>query len=115
MKGFRDGTTYEMYQALLKYAQQLEGALHQLEQQARLGITGEAVRGQAFQKLLIKKGLITEAELTESIGEVIKEINQPKPEEPKAEEAPKVELTTPTPEEVAQVEKSVVEEPKANG
>lgn len=103
MKGFRDQTTLGMLQNLANYIQQVE-------QSARLGITGESVRAQAFQDLLIKKGLITEAELTESIGEVIRKLNEPKPEA----EAPKVELTTPTPEQVQAVEKSVTEEPKAD-
>jgi hypothetical protein len=103
MKGFRDGTTLSMFQNLVKYVQQVE-------QSARLGITGEAVRAQAFQKLLIKKGLITEAELTEAIGEVIREANTPKPEEvATATEAPKVEITTPTPEQVSEVQKSIEE------
>lgn len=104
MKGFRDSTTLSMYQNLVQYVQQIE-------QSARLGITGEAVRAQAFQQLLIKKGLITEAELTAEIGEVIKKANEVKPEP--APEAPKVDIVPATPEQVAQVEKSVIEEPKA--
>ena len=102
----RDGTIHQYLQNVVKYIQQVE-------QSARLGITGEAVRAQAFQQLLIKKGLITEAELTAEIGEVIKKANEPKPEETKVEEAPKVGIVPATPEQVAQVEKSVVvEEPK---
>ena len=97
----RDGTIHQYFENVVKYMQQVE-------QSARLGITGEAVRGQAFQQLLIKKGLITEAELTEAIGEVIRKANEPQPQA----EVPKVELTTPTAEQVAAVEKSVVEEPK---
>jgi hypothetical protein len=114
----KESTIYGMYQSILKYAQQLEQSLHQLEQSARLGITGESVRNAALQKALIKKGLVTEADLTEAIGEVIREINQPKVEEPKAAEAapateaPKVELALPTTEEVQAVEKSTIEEPK---
>lgn len=104
----RDTTIHGYLQNIVKYVQQVE-------QSARLGITGEAVRAQAFQQLLIKKGLITEAELTEEIGNVIKKANEPKVEEPKAEEAPKVEIVTPTTEQVQAIEKSVVEEPKTNG
>jgi hypothetical protein len=89
----RDTTIHGYLQNLVRYIQQVE-------QSARLGITGESVRAQAFQQLLIKKGLITEAELTTEIGEVIRKANEPKPEEHKAEEAPKVELTTPTPEQI---------------
>jgi|SRR5579864_2504167 len=97
----RDTTLWGHLQTLGSYIQQVE-------QSARLGITGEAVRNAALQALMIKKGLITEAELTEAIGEVIKKANEPKP----AEEAPKVELATPSPEQVQAVEKSVTEEPK---
>ena len=98
----RDDTIFGHLRSLGQYIQQVE-------QQARLGITGESVRAQALQQLLIKKGLITEAELTEEIGNVIKKLNEPKPEDT---EAPKVELTKPTTEQVAEVQKSVVEEPK---
>ena len=98
----RDGTIHQYFENVVKYIQQVE-------QSARLGITGEAVRAQAFQQLLIKKGLITEAELTTEIGEVIKKANEPKPA---AETTPKVEIVPATPEQVQAVEKSVVEEPK---
>jgi hypothetical protein len=102
----RDTTIHGYFQNLVKYIQQVE-------QSARLGITGEAVRAQAFQQLLIKKGLITEEELTAEVGEVIRKANEVKPEEvAKTEEAPKVKLTVPSAEQVAAVEKSVVEEPK---
>lgn len=112
----QESTIYRMNQQLLQYIQHVEKSLMQLEQSARLGITGESVRAQALQDLLTQKGHITEAELTAAIGNVIKKLNEPKPEDAKAEEAPKVELTLPTTEQVVQVEKSVIEEPnKANG
>lgn len=103
MKGFRDSTSYGMFQNLVRYIQQLE-------QSVRLGLTGEAVRNQALQQLLIKKGVITEAELTEAIGNVIKEANTPKT----TEEQPKVELATPTTEQVQAVTQSTTEESKPN-
>lgn len=97
----RETTIHQYFQNLAKYIQQVE-------QSARLGITGEAVRAQAFQQLLIKKGLITEAELTTEIGAVIQKANEPKPEEVKSEEAPKVEIVPATPEQVSEIQKSVV-------
>lgn len=100
----RETTIHQYFQNLAKYIQQVE-------QSARLGITGEAVRAQAFQQLLIKKGLITEAELTAEIGAVIQKANEPKPED----ETPKTEIVPATPEQVVEIQKSVVEEPKANG
>jgi len=100
----RDGTIHSYFENVVKYMQQVE-------QSARLGITGEAVRGAALQQLLVKKGLITEAELTEAIGDVIRKANEAKPDP--ATEAPKVEIVPATPEQTQAVEKSVVEEPKA--
>jgi hypothetical protein len=102
----RDGTIHGYMQNIVKYIQQVE-------QSARLGITGEAVRAEALTQLLLSKGIFTQEEMTTAIGEVIKKANEPKQEEAvKTEEAPKVELATPTAEEVADVQKSVVEEPK---
>jgi hypothetical protein len=99
----KEATIYGMVQYLDK-------KINQLEQSVRLGLTGEVIRAQAFQQLLIKKGLITEAELTEEIGVVIKKANEPKQEEvATATEAQKVELTTPTPEQVSEVQKSIEE------
>jgi len=85
----------------------LDKKVNIVDQRASLGVTSEAIRNQAMYKLLVKKGLLTEQEFTEEVGQIIKEMNQPK-----QEEAPKVEIATPTTEQVAAVEKSVVEEPK---
>lgn len=104
----RDTTIQTGFSNLAKYIQQIENSV-------RLGLTGEVVRNTALVNLLYKKGLITEVEMTEAIGEVIRKANEVKPEEPKTEEAPKVELATPTAEQVADVQKSVVEESKTNG
>ena len=101
----RDGTMHQYFENVVKYIQQVE-------QSARLGITGEAVRAEALTQLLFKKGIFTQEEMTAAVGEVIRKANEPKPEEAKAEEATKVELTVPSAEQVAQVEKSVVETPK---
>lgn len=95
----RETTLFGHLQSLAKYIQQVEQA-------ARLGITGEAVRAQALQQLLIKKGHITEAEFTAEVGEVIRKANEVKPEEAPATEPQKVELSTPTPEQVADIQKS---------
>jgi len=93
----RDQTVYGMYQNLLKYVQQIE-------QSVRLGLTGEAVRAEALTQLLLSKGIFTQEELNSAIGEVIRKANEPKPE---AEvETPKVELTTPTPDQVQEIQKS---------
>lgn len=102
----RDGTIHSYFENVVKYIQQVE-------QSARLGITGEAVRAEALTQLLLQKGIFTQEEMTIAVGEVIKKANEAKPA---PEEAPKVEITTPTAEQVVAVEKSVVvEEPKVNG
>jgi hypothetical protein len=99
----RDTTIHGYLTNIVKYVQQVENS-------AKLGITGEAVRNAALQELLIKKGLITEQELTESIGNIIRKANEPQ----KQEEAPKgPEIVPATPEQVADVQKSV-EESKPN-
>lgn len=88
--------------------QKLDQKINVIEQRSSLGVTSEAIRNQAIYKLLIKKGLLTEQEFTTEVGEIIREMNQSNPEA----ETPKVELTTPTVEQVAEVQKSVVGESK---
>ena len=98
----REGTIMQYFNNLAKYIQQVE-------QSARLGITGEAVRAQAFQNLLIRKGICTEEELTAEIGEVIKKANEPKAADEAAAQ-PVVEIAKPTPEQVQEVQKSTTPE-----
>jgi len=92
--------------------QKLEHKINVVEQRSSLGVTSEAIRNQALYKLLVKKGLLTEQEFIAEVGDVIKEMNNPKPEEAKVEEAPKPEIIAPSAEQIQTVEQSVVEEPK---
>jgi hypothetical protein len=101
----RDSTIDQYFRNVVKYIQQVE-------QSARLGITGEAVRAEALTQLLLSKGIFTQEEMTAAVGEVIRKANEPKPEEAAAAEAPKTELALPTTEQVQEVQKSVTEEPK---
>lgn len=78
--------------------------LAMFEQSMRLGITGESIRNQALQDVLVKKGIITEADMTEAIGEVIK-----KAQKEAEEAAKKPELTVPTQEQVTGVENGTLE------
>ena len=92
----RDSTIIGQIQRIIQY-------IAQVEQSARLGITGEAVRAQAFQNLMIQKGYFTEQELNEAIGAVIKKANEAPAPTP---EAPKTEIITPTTEQVQAIENS---------
>jgi NADH:ubiquinone oxidoreductase subunit D len=68
----------------------------------RLDSTGKEIRLLALQKLLIEKGIITEAEMTTKSGEVITEMQKQAEEEAKKAAAP--EITVPTTQQVQQVE-----------
>jgi uncharacterized iron-regulated protein len=69
-----------------------------MQQSIRLAFTGQEIRGASLQSLLLKKGLITEAELTEEIGKTIQKMQAD------AEEAAKkVNIVQPTAEQVQQV------------
>ena len=73
-----------------------------LQQAIRLDSTGKEIRLLGLQKLLIKKGLITEAEMTEITGEVIKEMQAEA--EAQAAKAKAPEIVPATPEQVQKVE-----------
>lgn len=79
-----------------------------LQQAVRLDSTGKEIRLLGIQRLLIAKGLITEAELTEESGKVIKEMQEQA--EKAAKEAAKPEIVTPTTEQVQQVTNAPVTE-----
>jgi polyhydroxyalkanoate synthesis regulator phasin len=78
------------------------------EQSMRLGITGESIRNQALQDLLVKKGVITEPELTDAIGAVIKKAQQDAED---AAKKAKAEIAVPTAEQVSEVQKGTLETP----
>lgn len=79
----------------------LANRIQQVYDSLRMAISGESLRNQALQELLMEKGVITEAELNTKMGDVIKKINAKEPEI-KVEEA-KPELIVPTPEQTAQI------------
>ena len=70
-------------------------------QSVRLDSTGKEVRLLALQKLLFKKGIITEAEMTEQAGEVLKDMQKQAEEEAAKAAAPAI--VPATPEQTAQV------------
>jgi hypothetical protein len=75
-----------------------------LQQAVRLDSTGKEIRLLGIQRLLMAKGIITEAELTEESGKVIAEMQKQAEDAAKeaAEKAAKPEIVTPTTEQVQQ-------------
>jgi putative heme degradation protein len=96
----RDETIISEFKQIYKW-------LNQIENSVKLALSGEAIRAQATQDLLIKKGLITETEMQQAIGDIIQKLNTQK-EEPKKEEP---QIVAPTQEEIKTVADSV-EKPK---
>lgn len=90
------------FQELAGKVNQIVKFVESLQQSIRLAFTGQEIRGNAIQKLLIKKGLVTEAEFTEMVGEVIKEM-QEQAEQAAKDAAAKTNIITPTPEQTVAI------------
>ena len=87
--------------------QRLQKLFDSLVYNMRLGFSGNALHEEALKTLLMKKGIITETEFKEALGEKIKEINAQQVEAvKKAEEVEKTELVKPTPAETAKIDAS---------
>jgi hypothetical protein len=102
----RDETVYGIAQQLKGEINQIVQFIQNLQQAIRLDSTGKEIRLLAIQQLLIKKGIITEAEMTEASGEVIKQMQKEA-----EEQAAKAKIVAATPEQTAQVEATKVEAP----
>jgi septum formation inhibitor MinC len=103
----RDETVYGIAKQLKDEINQIVKFIQNLQQAVRLDSTGKELRLLAMQQLLIKKGIFTEAEMTEQTGEVIKEMQAQAEEEAKKANAP--EIVPATPEQVAKVEATKTE------
>jgi hypothetical protein len=97
----RDETIIKGFQSLEQRFQQVVQFVQNFTNSVRLDSTGKEVRLLALQKLLLKKGVITEAEMTEEAGLVIAEMQKQAEEEAKKAAAP--EIVPATPEQVQQV------------
>lgn len=89
----RDQTIIEELNRMKQYIQMLENSV-------RLAFTGQEIRGASLQSLLIKKGLVTDEEMTAEVGATITKMQQ------QAEEAAKkqaTEIIKPNAEQVQQV------------
>lgn len=84
--------------------ERLNKLLNALAHHFQLNASGSALYDEALKNLLLKKGIITETELKEQLGEEIRKAN----EKPEPEAAPEEQqnLVTPTPAEVAKVEET---------
>ncbi len=79
--------------------------VQQFQQAVRLDSTGKEIRLLGIQRLLLKKGIFTEAELTEMSGEIIKEMQAQAEAAAKEaqEKAAAPTIVAATPEQTAQV------------
>lgn len=102
----RDETIINGFRSLEQRLGQVVQFIQQFQQTIRLDSTGKEIRLLAIQRVALKKGLITEAELTEMSGEIIKEMQA---EAEKAAKEAQEKAATPTivaatPEQTAQVQ-----------
>jgi len=102
----RDETIYGLINPMRQTLQQIIGFINNFQQAIRLDSTGKEIRLLAIQRLAIKKGIFTEAELTEMSGEVIKEMQKQA-----EEEAAKAKIVPATPEQTAQVAQTKTDAP----
>jgi hypothetical protein len=100
-----DGTVYKLVNEVKVGLQQVINFVNNFQQAVRLDSTGKEIRLLGIQRLAIKKGLFTEAELTAESGEVIKEMQKQAEDAAKeaAEAAAKTTVVPATPEQTAAV------------
>ncbi len=98
----RDDTVYQIAQQLKGEINQIVQFVQNLQQAVRLDSTGKELRLLSVQQLLIKKGLITEEEMTAQTGEVIKQMQAEA--EAQAAKAKAPEIVPATAAQTAQVE-----------
>lgn len=94
----RDDTVYGLVGQLDSKIQQIVQFIQGFTNSVRLDSTGKEIRLLALQQLLIKKNIITEAEMTDQAGSVMQEMQKQA-----EEEAKKTAIVPATPEQTAQV------------
>lgn len=101
----RDETIIQGFKSLEQRVGQVIQFIQNFQQAIRLDSTSKEIRLLALQRLLIKKALLTEAEVTEMSGEVIKEMQAQAEAAAKeaAEKAAAPVIIPATPEQTAQV------------
>jgi histone H3/H4 len=102
----RDETIIQGFKSLEQRLGQAIQFIQNFQQAVRLDSTSKEIRLLAIQRLLIKKNHLTEAEITEASGDVIKEMQKQAEDAAKeaAEQAAVAPVIVPaTPEQTAQV------------
>ncbi len=97
----QEGTIINGFKSLEQRLGQVIQFIQNFTQSVRLDSTSKEIRLLALQRLLIKKNNITEAEMTEMSGEIIKEMQKQAEEEAAKAAAPAI--VPATPEQTAQV------------
>ena len=97
-----DKTVYGIAQQLKNEINQIVQFVQNLQQAIRLDSTSKEIRLLSLQQLLVKKGIITEEEMTSQTGEVIKQMQREAEEQAAKAKAP--EIVPATPAQTAQVE-----------
>lgn len=93
----RESIIIQKFQALEKFITSV--AYHM-----QLGFSGSALHEETLKNLLIKKGIISEVEFKEQLGEEIKKVNDAEAKRQQEEEdKKKTELVKPTPDETAKI------------
>ncbi len=92
-----------------KFAE-LDRTIQTLAYHMQLGFSGNVLHEDALKSLLMKKGIITETEFKEELGEQIKKANNAQAEKAKtAQEDDSKTLITPTNEETTKIDASKAE------
>ena len=101
----REETIINGFKSLEQRMNQIVQFIQQFQQAIRLDSTGKEIRLLAIQRILMKKNHITEAEMTEMSGEIIKEMQKQAEDAAKEaqEKAAQPTIITPTAEQTAQV------------
>lgn len=109
----REGIIIGEFKRLGKMVQTLNDMIIGTMQHVRLGFSGNALHEEALKSLLMKKGLITDTEFKEALGDEIRKANEAQAEVQKKEKEAKnatkekkTELVKPTVEETSKIDDS---------
>jgi len=103
----RDVTIIGQFNKIGEAIKSLNEMIISTMQHVQLGFSGNALHEEAIKSLLMKKGIITDTEFKEALGEEIRKVNEAQAEaQKKAKEEQKIELIKPSAEETKVVEES---------
>lgn len=105
----REGVIIAEFQRLGKAVESMYKMITSIMQHMQLGFSGNALHEEALKSILMKKGIITETEFKQALGEEIRKANEATAEAQKKEKEnkdKKTELVKPTVEETAKIDES---------